>query len=432
MQIIVLGMHRSGTSVVARLLNMMGAYFGPEGSSIGANPENPKGFWERHTVVQTNETLFASCGSRWYTPQFFAVEQIEAETFHQLEARMIRFLLEVDAHRPWLLKDPRFSITLPVWRRTLEIPLTVLVYRDFREVGASLSKRNGFPLAYSLALCEYYNASALAVTQDLPRFIVSYNDLLQAPVPYTQQLFDWLSDQDTKRLTLPSSRELSAFVSQHLYRHRSVDLHPDVRLTQSQETLQAALSNLDEGVDPNVYLDRARQALLAFDDQDLPSQQELDSSRHSGSDLAVTDSLLALDTVPDPLRAELLELQGAIGEKDRLILNLRGQVQALATELGRVEQQLVQQTEELKQLGLLTELLRPIERQVLELQVVIEEKDRLILNLRGQLESLAVAKGAVEEKDRLILNLRGQLESLATERGRLEQALQQHRDAAKR
>ena len=32
MQIIVLGMHRSGTSLVTRLINMMGAYFGPEGS----------------------------------------------------------------------------------------------------------------------------------------------------------------------------------------------------------------------------------------------------------------------------------------------------------------------------------------------------------------------------------------------------------------
>jgi hypothetical protein len=39
-------MHRSGTSMVARLLNMMGAYFGAEGISTGANRENPKGFWE--------------------------------------------------------------------------------------------------------------------------------------------------------------------------------------------------------------------------------------------------------------------------------------------------------------------------------------------------------------------------------------------------
>ena len=56
MQLIVLGMHRSGTSVLARLLNLMGAYFGPEGSSTGANEENHKGFWERRDVRNLNDS----------------------------------------------------------------------------------------------------------------------------------------------------------------------------------------------------------------------------------------------------------------------------------------------------------------------------------------------------------------------------------------
>ena len=50
MQLLVLGMHRSGTSMVTRLLNMAGAYFGPEGIATEANEENPKGFWERRDV----------------------------------------------------------------------------------------------------------------------------------------------------------------------------------------------------------------------------------------------------------------------------------------------------------------------------------------------------------------------------------------------
>ena len=44
MQIIVLGMHRSGTSIVARLLNMMGAYFAPEGAAMPPTLDNPKGY----------------------------------------------------------------------------------------------------------------------------------------------------------------------------------------------------------------------------------------------------------------------------------------------------------------------------------------------------------------------------------------------------
>ena len=51
MQLIVLGMHRSGTSLVARMLNLMGVYFGPEGIGTNANEENPKGFWERRMAL---------------------------------------------------------------------------------------------------------------------------------------------------------------------------------------------------------------------------------------------------------------------------------------------------------------------------------------------------------------------------------------------
>ena len=65
MQLIVLGMHRSGTSVLARLLNMMGAYFGSEGISTGANEENPKGFWERRDVRDINDFVLHSVDCDW-------------------------------------------------------------------------------------------------------------------------------------------------------------------------------------------------------------------------------------------------------------------------------------------------------------------------------------------------------------------------------
>ena len=65
MQLIVLGMHRSGTSMLMRLLNLMGAYFGPEGISTGANAENPRGFWERRDIRSLNDALLWSKGRDW-------------------------------------------------------------------------------------------------------------------------------------------------------------------------------------------------------------------------------------------------------------------------------------------------------------------------------------------------------------------------------
>ena len=68
MQIFVCGMHRSGTSVIARLLNMLGVYFGPEGSGLAANADNPKGFWERADIVALNDAILADAGARWFDP----------------------------------------------------------------------------------------------------------------------------------------------------------------------------------------------------------------------------------------------------------------------------------------------------------------------------------------------------------------------------
>ncbi|MFP4076343.1 MAG: hypothetical protein ACLFTD_07640 [Halochromatium sp.] len=59
MQLIVLGMQRSGTSAVTRLINMMGGYIGGEGVFLGAHPSNPKGHWERQDVMHFNDELFA-------------------------------------------------------------------------------------------------------------------------------------------------------------------------------------------------------------------------------------------------------------------------------------------------------------------------------------------------------------------------------------
>ncbi|MBK6855810.1 MAG: hypothetical protein IPG97_04435 [Microthrixaceae bacterium] len=66
MQLVILGMHRSGTSGVTRLLNMAGAYFGPPGIATDANEENPKGFWERRDVRALCDGLLQGAGFDWF------------------------------------------------------------------------------------------------------------------------------------------------------------------------------------------------------------------------------------------------------------------------------------------------------------------------------------------------------------------------------
>ena len=108
MQILILGMHRSGTSAVARLLNTMGAYFAPEGlSAYGANQENPKGFWERRDVRTLNDQLLYAAKADWHRLGDFALESIPELSLAMFRKEAAKIVLSLDAHRPWFIKEPR-------------------------------------------------------------------------------------------------------------------------------------------------------------------------------------------------------------------------------------------------------------------------------------------------------------------------------------
>ena len=64
----VAGMHRSGTSLVARLLNQCGLYLGRDEDILPANPTNPEGHWEHERLVEINVELLTEFGGGWDWP----------------------------------------------------------------------------------------------------------------------------------------------------------------------------------------------------------------------------------------------------------------------------------------------------------------------------------------------------------------------------
>lgn len=156
MQILVLGMHRSGTSLAARLLNMMGAYFAPEGVSNGANAENPKGFWERRDVRNLNNMVLRAAGADWDELSRFSLDRVPVATLEQFKSEAAQIIHQLDSHRPWFIKEPRLCVLAPLWLELLEFPVCVFVYRSPLEVARSLQMRNQFSIAFGLALWERY------------------------------------------------------------------------------------------------------------------------------------------------------------------------------------------------------------------------------------------------------------------------------------
>jgi hypothetical protein len=238
-QLIVLGMHRSGTSMLTRLLNLMGAYVGPEDLLIGPDKENPKGYWERSDVVATNDAILRlrGCSARvvadwdFPTPSLLAEEIVR--TMESITSSMNEFL-------PWAMKDPRLCLTLPCWMPSLHTPIAVLVYRDPLEIVSSLTKRNLHP-AHSLSLWEHYAVGALNASFTLPRLFIRHEKVIADPVGTMWQLFSELETRDVRGLHMRATKAINDFVDANLYRARADGLAMELELSPAQQAVAAIL-----------------------------------------------------------------------------------------------------------------------------------------------------------------------------------------------
>ena len=213
-------MHRSGTSAVARVLNLMGFYFGAEHEGTRANEENPKGFWERQDVRRLNDTILRNAGWDWDRVSAFDAEGL-LDDEPAYRTAIADIVLDMDAHRPWFIKEPRLCLLFPLWRPLLETPVCIHVHRSPMEVARSLKARHGIALDAGLALWEAYNIHALVASAGLPRMVVSYSALMQDPSREVQRLGAALSGRGYE-LRVPVAAELRAFLDEGL-RHQHDD-----------------------------------------------------------------------------------------------------------------------------------------------------------------------------------------------------------------
>jgi len=151
MKVIITGMHRSGTSMVAGLLKQCGLYLGE--NLISGHRDNPKGHFEDREFVRLNDRILAENGGRWDRPP----EKISNISVG-LQKDIKQFIKKWPQNKLVGWKDPRACITLPVWRKALkEEGLKIVIVRRFwLEIVKSLEVRNGFSHEKSIDLIRVY------------------------------------------------------------------------------------------------------------------------------------------------------------------------------------------------------------------------------------------------------------------------------------
>ena len=179
--LVVLGMHRSGTSALTGALVKSGAF--PGTKVMPATADNPEGYWECAPVVHLNDELLKRMGSRWDSVAPLPAGWMAQPGVEALRAEAARIVAAQFGDSKWaVLKDPRLCRVLPFWRDAFAaagftLGCALMVRRPM-EVAASLARRDQFAPEKSLALWYAHLIDAERDSRGMPRATISYDALL--------------------------------------------------------------------------------------------------------------------------------------------------------------------------------------------------------------------------------------------------------------
>jgi hypothetical protein len=179
--IIILGMHRSGTSLAAEIAYRWGAY-ADTSLFIEPNDGNPRGYWEPRPLMKLNDDLLAAVHSSWKVPPTEEGRKHLARLAKRgsLRLRAHRLLATMNPNQTvWLWKDPRLCILLPFWKEIWESVVYLVPIREPMAIASSLCARRDFCMPSALLLWQKY-MSTLISDEDMSSkaFFFSYEELL--------------------------------------------------------------------------------------------------------------------------------------------------------------------------------------------------------------------------------------------------------------
>ena len=179
--VVVLGMHRSGTSSAAGALVRLGAV-APQ-HLIAPNADNEKGYWESRVITDLNDAILAAGDSDWKDWREFELDKIDALEADALHARAKAALAGEFGHVGLaVLKDPRMCRLMPFWGRVFDEAKwsvrALLPIRPPLEVGWSLNRRDGLSPAYGCLLWLRHVLDAEVETRGMARAVLDWPQFL--------------------------------------------------------------------------------------------------------------------------------------------------------------------------------------------------------------------------------------------------------------
>ena len=194
MPVCILGMHRSGTSMVAHVLSKCGLDLGRDEDLMDPSPDNETGYWEHHRFVEINDEILAEMGASWDNPSNLEAGWAQGNPYKLFQYRVKGLLTEFSSAENWGWKDPRNSLTLEFWENTIPNLKYIVCLRNPLNVAYSLDRRVYTQMPYDQGL-ELWLKYAESIRLQLPpdRYIVThYETFFYDPVAELQRLLHFL------------------------------------------------------------------------------------------------------------------------------------------------------------------------------------------------------------------------------------------------
>ncbi|MGI8740370.1 MAG: glycosyltransferase [Gammaproteobacteria bacterium] len=377
--IVILGMHRSGTSAVARVCNLLGAQIG-EQLMPPSEGNNPAGFWELDEVRVIHDELLQARGSSWDATAPLPANWWRNSVVSEFRDRLIHVVREEFAGAALAcLKDPRMCRLMPLWKGIFDEikwePHYLLPVRNPLDVARSLSARDGLHHCQSHLLWLRHVLEAERWTRGQPRAYVSYEQLMAdwraAMTPAWRQL-----GLDELTVDPSTSREIDSFLQTDLRHHASSrdDLDNDERLTLIRR----------------VYDDYA---------STISDDQSQGSTALSALEKTLTEASFLFGAVIDDARTQKTALATEWHSANLRINAATGKINKLRHELANVTQQSTSRLAEINQLSH-------------ELANVTQQAASRLAEINHLQDIVAVRDGALREQASTITSLAGAITAL--------------------
>jgi GT2 family glycosyltransferase/glycosyltransferase involved in cell wall biosynthesis len=237
------GTHRSGTSMLTKLLHTCGLYLGPENELMPAQADNPDGFWEHLGFVALNDEVLNELGGAWDLPPK-ADENFKHARLDPLRTKARLLVDGFDSATVWGWKDPRNSLTLPFWQDLLPKLKTLIIVRNPLEVAYSMRERNGTSYSFGLRLWEIYNRRVIETSSEQERLVTHYDLFFEDAGMELRRIVRFIG--------LPDAEVNSAaalITTRRRHTHFTIDQLIDARVSAEViELYRALIAEADQGI----------------------------------------------------------------------------------------------------------------------------------------------------------------------------------------